>query len=379
MKGRCFAVIAAGGVGTRMGLPYPKQLARLGATTVIDRSVDLFRGWCERIVVAVPPGMERRFELELGPDVSIVAGGDTRGRSVYLGFRALGSVADEDLIVAHDAARPFWDSSDVRSALALAWEVGAVIYARGVTDTVKEVDGCGDVNRTVPRSRIFLAQTPQIVRGDVLKGVYDALDWDDPKVWDFTDEAGLLERFSKRVRVFPSRGSNTKITYREDLTMMNTRMRIGHGYDVHRYDDSRPLYLCGVEIPEGPGLLGHSDADVALHAIMDALLGAAGWGDIGRWFPDSDSRFQGIRSTALLREVVERLALEGLSVGNLDVTLVAETPRLAPHIDRMRKELGGALNVEPAVVNIKATTTEGLGFVGARQGMAAHAVVLLLG
>ena len=192
-----------------------------------------------------------------------------------------------------------------------------------------------------------------------------------------TDEAGLVERFAAPVRMVRGEEANKKITTREDLPAVQKDVRIGHGYDVHRLTEERALILCGESIPHERGLLGHSDADVALHALMDAMLGAAALGDIGRIFPDSDDRYKGISSMKLLEKVCRLIDEKGFAVGNADITVIAQQPKLAPYIPRMRAHVARALGVEEDCVNVKATTTERLGFAGREEGIAAEAVCLL--
>ena len=217
-------------------------------------------------------------------------------------------------------------------------------------------------------------QTPQGFRTELLKQAY----CEAYKAGFYgTDEAGLVERFAAPVRMVRGEEANKKITTREDLPAVQKDVRIGHGYDVHRLTEERALILCGESIPHERGLLGHSDADVALHALMDAMLGAAALGDIGRIFPDSDDRYKGISSMKLLEKVCRLIDEKGFAVGNADITVIAQQPKLAPYIPRMRAHVARALGVEEDCVNVKATTTERLGFAGREEGIAAEAVCLL--
>ena len=364
-------IIPAGGSGSRMGLPYPKQLLPLGDRTLIERVLDLFAG--ERVTVAVPADHLALFQHKIGERARLVIGGATRFDSVRRAFESLPDPGADDLVLIHDAARPYLEQASLAAAWQMAAERGAVIYAAPAVDTIKVVDPDGRIQATLDRETIYHAQTPQIFRYALLARAYQLA-----ASADFTDEAGLVEASGTPVHVFRASHGNRKLTHREDLNMAAiSNMRIGHGYDVHRYDDTRPLYLCGVHIEAGPGLLGHSDADVALHALIDALLGAAGLGDIGHWFPDNDPSLKGIRSTLLLERVWRDLTDRGYSFINADLTIQAQVPKLAPHIQSMRERVAGLLGCEPARVNVKATTTEGLGFVGRREGMAASASVLL--
>lgn len=386
-----FAIIPAGGVGTRMGLPYPKQLLPLGDHTVLQESIRFFRGM--PVFVPVPAAFAPLFHEKLAnePDVHVLAGGDTRFDSVKRAVDALVAryaPADDALVAVHDAARPFLDSNTLNDAWGVCAEKGAVIFAAAAVDTLKQVDENGVILRTLDRTSTYHAQTPQMFRWSLLRQAY-AAQTRSGDVTPFTDEAGLLQAAGLPVTVVPSSHANRKITHREDLTLLESpqkapgpvadlrQLRIGHGYDVHRYAKGRRLFLGGIEIQAERGLLGHSDADVALHALIDALLGAAGRGDIGHWFPDDQKAFKDIRSTVLLERVWRDLQQDGYQVINCDLTIQAQAPKLAPHLPAMRQTIAEQLQCEVSCINIKATTTERLGFVGREEGMAADAVVLL--
>ncbi|CAM2066810.1 Bifunctional enzyme IspD/IspF [Sulfidibacter corallicola] len=392
---RRFVIVPAGGIGSRMGLPYPKQLLPFRSGTLLEHTCALFGDL--PVYVPVPEGFRDLFEEKLAGRAAILLGGATRFDSVRRAFQAIDrdhGLDDADLVLIHDAARPFLDPQSLEAAWRQTAECGALIYACAAVDTMKRVDGDGRIRETLDRRFVHHAQTPQIFRAGILRTAYRHFDRhpDSPP----TDEARLVEMANIPVKVFPSSHANRKITNPEDLTLIEQAsqkdarpapspdrgpqmpFRIGHGYDVHRFDPDRPLYLGGILIPGGPGLLGHSDADVAIHALIDAMLGAAGRGDIGHWFPDDDPGFANIRSTLLLEKVWADLRGAGYAVANVDITIQAQVPKLAPYIAEMRACLAGILGVEPERVNIKATTTEGLGFVGTKQGMAADAVALLV-
>ncbi len=373
-KPKRFVIIPAGGTGSRVGKSRPKQLLPFRGATVIEACVELFRG--NTILVAVPPRFRKDFEERIADRAQLVDGGATRFESVRNVFQALREPRDEDLVLIHDAARPFLDPKDLESAWRRAASVGAVIYASPAVDTLKRVDARGVIERTLDRDKIFHAQTPQIFRAGLLRAAYAHFDAHPAKVP--TDEAGLLEAAGIAVAIHVSSPKNSKITFREDVELLQTQsLRIGQGYDVHRFDSQRPLYLGGVHIPEGPGLAGHSDADAAVHALIDALLGAAGMGDIGHWFPDTDPAYKDARSTELLKRVWAALKERGYALVNADLTIQAQAPRLAPYLDEMRGRLADILETGGDRVNIKATTTEHLGFVGRKEGLAATATVLL--
>jgi len=254
-----------------------------------------------------------------------------------------------------------------------------------VADTLKAVDGNGRIRHTVPRDGLWRAQTPQAFRLDLLERAYRHADRHGVRG---TDEAALFEEAGLEVRVVESGETNIKITRPEDLTMAQALLRIrhgreplafrvGHGFDAHRFEPGRKLILGGVEIPHTAGLLGHSDADALTHALCDAILGAAGLGDIGRHFPDTDPAYKGADSIGLLRQVMARLRPPGLRLVNADITVVAQRPRLAAHLDAMRETIAAACGVDQQAVNIKATTTEKMGYTGREEGISCHAVALL--
>jgi 2-C-methyl-D-erythritol 4-phosphate cytidylyltransferase/2-C-methyl-D-erythritol 2,4-cyclodiphosphate synthase len=257
-----------------------------------------------------------------------------------------------------------------------AAETGAALAALPATDTVKRGAG-GRVAGTLDRRELWLAQTPQGFRAPLLRRAFEAAG---PGAAGATDECLLVERLGEPVALVPGEPGNFKITGPEDVERARARLEpavaMGVGYDVHAFAPGRRLILGGVEF-EGDGLLGHSDADICAHAIGDAVLGAAGLGDLGRHFPDTDPRWKGVSSLLLLREIAARAAARGWAVGNCDVTLAARRPQVAPRAEEMRARLAEALGIPPGRVNVKATTGEGLGFVGRGEGIAAHAVALL--
>ena len=358
-----------------MGLPYPKQLAPFGGKTLIEATLSLFAGL--PLYVPVPESHWDAFEAILGNRVVLVAGGPTRYESVRNGVAAIEDLAPADLILIHDAARPFLDSDSLQAAWALAEKRGAVIYSHPAVDTIKQVQDDGRIAHTLDRKVLVHAQTPQIFTAELLLAAYEHHDRSEGETPP-TDEALLLERAGIPVFCYPSAARNQKLTHREDMSLLKQEeCRVGHGYDVHRFTDGRPLYLGGVHIQDSPGLAGHSDADVVIHALMDALLGAAGKGDIGHWFPDDDAAFKNIRSTELLSRVWAQLKQSGYSLGNADLTIEAQVPKLAPHMEAMILGLSRLMDATSDQVNVKATTTEGLGFVGRKEGIAATAVVVL--
>ncbi len=379
---RVGAIVAAGGAGQRAGLA--KQWLVLGGESVLRRSVRLLAesGVVDELVVVVPAGDEPRAVAELAGLVllpRVVAGGAHRADSVLNGLAALEGCA---VILVHDAARPFAAPELVRRVAEAAARDGAALAAQPVTDTVKRAagertEGQPRVAATLDRRELWLAQTPQGFRRELLARAYAAAGADASAA---TDESALVERFGAPVTLVSGAPGNFKITSPEDVERARAVTELpfatGVGYDTHRFAPGRRLVLGGVE-HEGDGLLGHSDADVCAHAIGDAILGAAGLGDLGRHFPDTDPRWKGVSSLLLLREIAARAAEHGWRLGNADVTLAAKRPKIAPRAEEMRARIAEALGVAPAQVNVKATTGEGMGFVGRGEGIAAHAVVLL--
>lgn len=368
-------IIPAGGSGIRMGLPFPKQLAPYKGRPLILHIIELFRDQVDEIIVAVPLEHEAGFHSILGKRCRIVLGGASRFDSVRNGFFAISKPGNEDLVIIHDAARPFFNPATLKDALKIASSNGALIYATPATDTIKQTENGLHVSATLDRNHIFMAQTPQIFRLDVLENSYRKFEGEAKTP---TDEAEMVEACGFPVALFRSTPENRKLTHQEDLKLLQSQtIRIGHGFDVHRFDAMRPLILCGVQIPEGPGLLGHSDADVAIHALMDAILGACSLGDIGQHFPDTDPNLKGVSSLILLEQVLLEMKKKNGSLVNLDLTILAQAPKLAPFRDRMRQSLAQHLNLDMDRINLKATTTEGLGYIGKKRGMAAHCVVLV--
>jgi len=375
------AIVAAGGRGLRLGQAQPKQLIEIAGRSILERSVSLFASHPEvdEIVVALPEELAARppeYLLDAAKQLRVVAGGARRQDSVAAAFRAVSDRAD--VVVIHDAARPFASADLIARTIAAAAESGAALAAIEARDTVKQVRD-RLVQQTLDRHTIFLAQTPQAFRRDVLR---DAL----AVGGDATDEAALAERAGHPVRIVEGEASNIKITTPDDLPIAEAISRgakpartgrAGLGYDLHRLVEGRPLILGGVTIPFERGLAGHSDADAICHAVTDAILGAAGAGDIGRHFPDTDPRWKGASSLELLRRAVQIVAEMGLSVGNVDATVILERPKLAPYIDAMRTRLAEVLGVPTDRVSIKAKTNEGVGELGRGEAIAVHAIALV--
>ena len=302
----------------------------------------------------------------------VVAGGDCRRRSVRSGLAALPE--EVKIVAVHDAARPFVSPEAVRETVQSAREWGSGVISTPVTDTIKRVGPDGAVE-TLDRSQLRAVQTPQTFDCAKLKAAHERAE---AEGFDATDDAALFEHYYGSVRLVTAPGAeaNIKLTNPADFEKLSRpAMRIGSGYDAHRLAEGRKLILCGVDVPHTRGLDGHSDADVAVHALMDALLGALGEGDIGRHFPDSDPAYKGISSMLLLEQVMKIVREHGYVVANADVTIVAQKPKLAAYIPVMRENLARALGTD--AVNVKATTTERMGFEGEELGISAQAVALL--
>ena len=381
---RVTAIIAAGGSGSRLGGEVPKQFLPLGNQTILQRTVAAFTSHArvDDVIVALPAGVATSEVLGgAHGKLRCVPGGATRQESVANAFDA--ASADTDIVLVHDAARPFVSDAVISQAIDAAAQHGAAIVASAATDTVKQVTveaGARVIAATIPREGIYLAQTPQAFRRDVLARAV-ALGRDGAHG---TDEAALAELAGHPVHIVEGDADNVKITTAGDLERARARVRgtvprIGTGYDLHRLVEGRPLIIGGVEIPCDRGALGHSDADVACHAATDAVLGAACLGDIGRHFPDTDPRWQGASSIVLLRESVSMVRRAGFEVENLDVVVVLERPKIAPHLAAMREGLAQAVGIPVDRVSVKGKTNEGVDAVGRGEAIAAHAVCLLVG
>lgn len=382
---RGWAVVVAAGRGQRLGLAYNKVFLPIGGRSVLMRCLDRLASIdeIEGIVLVISREDEARYgelvrrEGRCEKVRSVVHGGETRQQSVRAGLKAL---PPECAIVAiHDAARAQVPASVVRGTIDLARATGSGVAATMVKDTIKVVDPSGRAIKTPARETLRAVQTPQTFDRSIIDLAHERAVADD---YTATDDAALVEHYVGPVSLFVSDDGykNRKLTTSEDVTDMEkgmSRVKIGQGIDAHRLLSGRALVLCGVQIPHEMGLGGHSDADVAVHALMDALLGAAGLRDIGHHFPDSDDRYKGISSIALLEQVTGMLAGAGWRIGNCDVTIVAERPRLAPFMDEMRENLARAMGAPPDVVNVKATTTEQMGYEGRREGISAQAVALI--
>ncbi|HEY0052178.1 MAG TPA: bifunctional 2-C-methyl-D-erythritol 4-phosphate cytidylyltransferase/2-C-methyl-D-erythritol 2,4-cyclodiphosphate synthase [Caulobacteraceae bacterium] len=369
------AIVVAAGSGTRSG--GPKQWRPLGGKPVVRWSVEAFAAaGAAEIIVVVPPGETATAQSALNgvEGVRLVEGGASRSQSVRNGLAAIGDSALPVLV--HDAARPLVTLEHVGRLLEAIADSDAALPLLPVADTVKRASA-GRVDATVPRDGLFRAQTPQAFAAGVLQAAWDR--WASAE--EPTDDVAVVEASGGRVMGVPGDPRLMKLTFPEDFAMAEALIaaarttRIGQGFDAHRWGPGASVWLCGVEIAHAETLIGHSDADAGLHALTDAVLGAIGAGDIGEHFPPSDPRWKGASSDRFLAHAVALAAERGARVVNADVTLICEAPRIKPHRDAMRARVAELLGVPLDRVSVKATTTEGMGFTGRGEGLAAQAIV----
>jgi 2-C-methyl-D-erythritol 4-phosphate cytidylyltransferase/2-C-methyl-D-erythritol 2,4-cyclodiphosphate synthase len=384
MSGAVAAVVVAGGRGVRAGGDLPKQYRTLGNAPVLRQSLALFAS--HPAVRWVQPVIHRddgELYAEASDGLSVLPptfGGATRQASVRAGLEALAGHGPAVVLV-HDAARPFASPALIERAIASARH-GAAIPGLAMTDTIKEVDQGGRVVRTLDRAALRGIQTPQAFAFDALLAAHrkaSAAGRD-----DFTDDAALAEWAGMTVGVFDGEAGNVKLTTPEDFSRAEERLmaglgdiRIGNGYDVHAFAAGDHVWIGGVRIAHERGLTGHSDADVGLHALVDAILGALADGDIGAHFPPSDAKWKGASSDRFLRFALERVAKRGGRVVHLDLTIVCEAPKIGPHRDAMRARIAEIAGISIDRVGVKATTSEKLGFTGRREGIAAMATATI--
>lgn len=368
-------VVVAAGSGSRAG--GDKQWRALGGKAVVRWSVEalLRSGASPVIVVVARDSLERAQDALRGLDGWIaVAGGAERADSVRAGLDAL-DLPETTPVLVHDAARPLLGEAVIRRLLGALPGADGAIAALPVSDTVKR--GEGSIEATVDRSRLWRAQTPQAFPLGRLRSAYAA--WPASEVP--TDEAAVVERDGGVVHLIEGDPRLMKLTYPEDFAMAEAllprQIRVGTGFDVHRWGPGEAVWLCGVEIPHDQALIGHSDADAGLHALTDAILGAMGDGDIGDHFPPTDPKWKGAASDLFLIHAVERLTARGGRLINVDVTLICERPKVKPHRQAMRERLAEVLSLPTDAVSVKATTTEALGFTGRGEGLAAQAVATI--
>jgi len=390
------AIIPAAGSGSRMGMSVPKQFYTLQGIPILIHTLRVFQQAesVGLIVVVVPPESctwieDLMQQYQFARIFRVIAGGSLRQDSVLAGLECLPQ--EVDIVMIHDGVRPFVTVSLIENCLREAVNSGAAIAAVPAKDTLKSVSAGKVIEQTLNRAGVWQAQTPQAFKKSLLLEAYARAAG--KKDFVATDEAGLLELLGHPVKVVEGSETNIKITRQEDLLLAKAilmeseaksgtgegdgQYRCGYGYDAHRLVKGRPLVLGGQQIPHDKGLLGHSDADVLTHAFCDALLGAAGAGDIGSHFPDTDQKFKDMHSLKILADVAELVAERGYMLQNADITVVAQRPKLAPYFEVMKENIAAACKINPHRINIKATTTETMGFEGREEGMSAHAAVML--
>jgi len=378
---RTAAIIVAAGRGLRAGSGGPKQYRSIGGRTVISRAMEPF---CRHPqIFAVQPVLnpddtamfnEAVCDMRYQPPAS---GGATRQASVRAGLEALASQSP-DIVLIHDAARPFVTAALISRAIDAAEITGAAVPAIPVTDTIKLIGDSGHVEATPERARLRIAQTPQAFRYDVILDAHRRAARDGRD--DFTDDAALAEWAGLTVATFEGDAANMKLTTPEDFVREEARLgaalgdvRAGSGYDVHAFGDGDHVMICGVRVPHTRGFLAHSDGDVGLHALVDAILGALADGDIGSHFPPSDPQWKGAASDRFLKYAVDRVTARGGRIAHLDVTLICERPKIGQHRDAMRARIAEITGLNLSRVAVKATTSERLGFTGREEGIAAMA------
>jgi 2-C-methyl-D-erythritol 4-phosphate cytidylyltransferase / 2-C-methyl-D-erythritol 2,4-cyclodiphosphate synthase len=388
------AILAAAGRGTRFGAAMPKQMLPLGKRTILQRSFDIVdnHDQIDEIVIALPPDLAwtpPAYLISSRKPVRIVDGGARRQDSVAKAYAQISKSAS--IIVIHDAARPFATADLFTRVIDAAAKGGAAIAALQASDTVKEATaapGLKIIARTIARESIYLAQTPQAFSRAVLE---DALARGRQSIGSATDEAALAEEAGHSVRLVDGESTNIKITTPHDLHVSEALLydaertapsqfripRVGTGYDLHRLEAGKRLIIGGVGIPHDTGLAGHSDADVLCHAVTDAILGAAAAGDIGQHFPDTDPKWRGANSIELLKGAVAIVRAAGYAVANIDAVVIAERPKLAPHIRAMRSNLAQAIGVDVSAISVKGKTNERVDALGRNEAIAVHAVALL--
>lgn len=364
------AVVLCAGSGSRTGLSYNKILHTVGHKSVLEMTLDgLYGIGVDSITVVISPRDENNVRKITSdcPNLSLCYGGDTRTESARNGLLSLEPC---DIVIIQDGARPYTSGETYLRSVASAVSYGSGIAAVPATDTVrmKESDGSSVL---IPRDRLYNLQTPQTFRYAEILSAYKSFKG------VATDDSAVYEAAGYKCRLIEGSTSNVKITSKEDLFSLGGDLKVGVGFDVHELREGRELILGGVHIPHLLGLYGHSDADVLVHAIMDALLSAAGLPDIGVLFPDTDPRFEGANSMKLLEKIYAEIKKLGFKVGNISAVVMAQKPKLAGHIPAMRDNLARALSADISRVNVSATTTEHLGIVGEERGMAASATAII--
>ena len=373
-----YVLIAAAGEGTRFKTDskLPKQYQNLGGTPILKRTIAKFKKTnnIKGITCLINPQHKERLE-DWGL-CKTIPGSNTRKNSVYSGLKYFSNIKNEDIILIHDGARPLVTENDIQNLITAMQSNRAATLARPIHETLRKSQNehCSDI---VSRDGLWALQTPQAFRyGDILKAHEQA-----DSATEYTDDTSLVSALGIEVKLIEGSAENIKITTKDDLDMaeklLNAQktIRTGLGYDVHAFDNKKgPVRLCGIDIPHDYKLKGHSDADVGLHAITDALLGTIGEGDIGRHFPPSDDTFKNMDSAIFLEKTLDLIHQQSASINNIDLTLICEEPKITPYADKMRTRVADILKLNENQINIKATTSEQLGFTGRKEGIAAQAI-----
>lgn len=374
-------LIVAGGSGTRLGGPVPKQYQTIGGQSILRHTIEKFRACpsCQAIRVVIHPDHRAWYaESVAGLDLAEPAlAGKERFESVYNGLESISNLNNEDIILIHDAARPFVTREEIEETARAVQAHQAASLAAPVSDTLRHQDG-----HYVDRQGLWAMQTPQGFRYGLIMQAHKQAD----PAAGYTDDTAMVAALGTAVQMVRGGRHNFKITTAEDMAMAQEIMRaqnsyetrIGSGFDVHAFDEPRDgtlVRLCGVDIPHSAPLKGHSDADVGLHALTDALLGAVGGGDIGQHFPPSDAQWRGVDSAVFVEKSVDMIGKSGGQIVNIDLTIICEKPKIGPQREAMRARVAEICGIDPSRVNIKGTTTEKLGFTGRGEGIAAQAAV----
>ena len=377
---KTIALIVAAGQGNRVGGDVPKQYRVVAGKTVLAHAHEALASHdaIDGVVVVVAAGQQDLAQALLGEDVQVVVGADSRRGSVHAGLEAIAAAGGADIVLIHDAARPFLPPVVVDRLLDALMDKDGAIPILPVADTLVRGAG-GLMENTVDRAQLHRVQTPQAFRFPAILAAHRT--WD--TAHDATDDAQILRACGHDVILVQGDERLNKLTYEQDFSRVQTLLapafvtRVGMGYDVHRLAAGEPLWLGGVLVPHDRGLAGHSDADVALHAIVDAVLGALGDGDIGSHFPPSDPQWRGASSDRFLAHAGDRVKAHQGRIDHIDLTIICEAPKIGPHREAMRARIAEILEVSIGQVSVKATTTERLGFAGRREGIAAQAVATL--
>ena len=370
---RIMALIVAAGSGTRAGNEVPKQFRFVRGVPMIRHSYSAFAAHPDiaGVYLAIGAGQEAKTTAALAglPTPHLVNGGATRRESVYNGLKAIAASSGADFVLIHDAARPFLSAQIIDGLIDALLSAPGAVPALPIVDSLARGDGT--LSEPIERENLWRIQTPQAFHFDAIYHAHQYWSGEEP-----TDDARMLMAAGQEVRIIPGDEALAKFTFASDFagSDMTPTFRSGTGFDVHRLVPDEELWLCGIQIPYEKGLSGHSDADVAMHALTDAILGAMALGDIGDHFPPSDAQWRGASSDRFLGHAIKLVRARGYELGNADVTIICEAPKIGPHKDNMRARLAEILAVDVSQISVKATTTEALGFTGRGEGIAAQAV-----